>query len=141
MDQLLNIDIVEDHQMNNDFDINYIIQNITLVTFLTLFPPNIVIPFIRRIRLIPFDRTVTPYCKTCNKNMAVDTYKMKYLYRCSNKYKTHNPLHLTWFKNSDLTFTKTLLVTFCWVSNIPVHVAVKHTQISNSTVIDWHVCA
>jgi len=117
LDQLLNLDIVEDNLINYDFDIDYIFQNLTLVTFITLFPPNIVIPFIRRMRLIPFDRILTPYCKTCKKNMKVEnsiTYKMKYLYRCPNKHKTQNPLHSTWFENSDLSFTKILLITFCW---------------------------
>ena len=140
--EIMKVDMTDEALMNYNFDLDYIFTNLTIVTFLTLFPRNIVLPFIKKMKLIYYDRTLTPYCKSCKRFMGVraaDHLKIKYHYRCHNDHKSLNPLEYTWFKHGNLTFLQILLLTFCWVSNFNVITTVKHSRISKHSVIDWFV--
>jgi hypothetical protein len=84
LNELMDIDFIDEDNMEKNINLNSIFENITLVTFLSLLPPRAVIPFIREMKMIAYNKIVVPFCKTCKKFMRCDshqTYKIgKVLY-------------------------------------------------------------
>ncbi len=67
--ELMDVDFIDENNIEKNINLNFIFENVILVTFLSLFPPRAVIPFIREMKMIAYNKIVVPFCKTCKKFM------------------------------------------------------------------------
>ncbi|KII74513.1 putative transposase-like protein [Thelohanellus kitauei] len=79
-------------------------------------------------------------CGVCSHKMSKindSKAKTKYIYYCLACRKKVNPCRNTWFTKNKLSFSDNLLLIYCWAHDLSVELAVRETQLSRPTVIDY----
>lgn len=120
-----------------------IFENLTFFEFGRKFPDNsAAVTFVKQFGLVP-DCDTQIKCQNCTTGVAMRSeakqdHKAKHIFRCVSCRASLNPYKDTWFDNAKISELKVLELTYCFVVNLSVTEAARHTGTSSSTAGDWY---